>query len=185
MAGLLDSINNWLPEGGKPYRNLVFKGDTSVLTQPSQFTPMTQEDELAIALGWSPMIAGINKLNVPSSSIMDIIKNIKKAGGISIGLKAGNKPSGGYMVAPSKTSEQMLPVSDLNKQAVEQYINKNYKPLGQQNNYLGAWVNPENAQVYLDVSKNIPSQFLAKNMAKKADQEAIWDLLKMRETITK
>ena len=76
MAGLLDSINNWLPEGGKPYRNLVFKGDTSVLTQPSQFTPMTQEDELAIALGWSPMIAGINKLNVPSSSIMDIINNI-------------------------------------------------------------------------------------------------------------
>lgn len=185
MAGLLDAINNFLPEGGKPYRNLVFKGDTSVLTEPTPFTPMTQEDALSLAMGWSPMLAGINKLNVPSASIMDIIKNIKKSGGASVALKTGSKPSGGYMVAPSKTSEQMLPMSNLNKQTVEQYINQNYKSLGQPNNYLGAWVNPENAQVYLDVSKNIPSQFLSKNMAKKADQEAIWDLLNMREIRTK
>lgn len=185
MAGLLDSINEWLPEGGRPYRNLVFKGDTSVLTERTPYVPMTQDEEIALALGWSPMIAGINKLNVPSAAIMDIIKNIKKSGGASVALKTGAKPTSGYMVAPSKTSEQMLPMTDLNKQAVEQYINQNAKSLNQPNNYLGAWVNPENAQVYLDVSRNISSQFLSKNMAKKADQEAIWDILNMREIRTK
>lgn len=128
---------------------------------------------------------GINKLGVPSKDILGIISKIKSTGGDSVNLNTGARPTAGYMVAPSKTTEVMVPLADVSRQSIESYINNNAKLLRQPDSHLGAWLNSDNGNVYFDVSQNVPTQFRAIPTAKKADQEAIWDMRRMREIRTK
>lgn len=130
-----------------------------------------------------PLFAGINKMGVKSKDIMGIIKKINKTGGDSISLSDLTRPSSGYMVAPSKSTERIIPQDQLSKQAVEAYIDDFHGLLGQPGNHFGAWV--DNGDVYLDVSKNVPKQWKAKQDAVRADQEAIWDMMNMRGIRTK
>lgn len=186
LHGDMQPMKEWLGVG-KPwpkYEDVIRNSGTMTGAQKEA----AAQEAYDMALNFNPvtsvpLVAGINKMNVPSKDIMGVLKRIQKAGGDSISLNDLTRPTSGYMVAPSKSTERIIPKDKLSKQAVESYIDDFHGLLGQPGNHLGAWV--DDGDVYLDVSRNVPKQWKAKRDAVKADQEAIWDMMNMRGIRTK
>lgn len=86
-----------------------------------------------------------------------------------------------FAVSAHKDRERVVP-GQLTEAQLAQYITDNADLLSQPGKTLGTWFNPDDKQTYLDVSQVTPSREEAMQIAKGADQLAIFDL-KTFETI--
>lgn len=86
----------------------------------------------------------------------------------------GDAPSSGYMVSTDKTREQVIPLHSVTAQDIASYRAQHAEALKHPNNYLGAWVEGDNA--FLDVSTHVPELHQAMTLAKTHDQLGVFDL---------
>jgi hypothetical protein len=99
-------------------------------------------------------------------------------GGFTYSPLSQTKPITGYALSVYKGREQALPLSEVTPQALARYTKANWDLLSQENNYLGAWHNPENHQVYLDISTVVKSPEEAERLGRQHQQLAYFDLQK-------
>jgi len=105
-------------------------------------------------------------------------------GGFSIHDHIGDGPTTGYMVSMNKNTERDFAAKDLTADHIRQYQEDHADELSQAGYYFGAWHNPEDGRVYLDVSKNFKDKDEAMKAAKGADQIAIFDLSTFNSVVT-
>lgn len=99
----------------------------------------------------------------------DIILN----GGITYSLTYGN-PSKGYAVCIDPDRSEVIPVSEFNNIALQNFINLNSDLLCLPDKYVGAWVHNNN--VHLDVTTQNNVKYKAIGLGKECKQLAIYDL---------
>jgi len=108
----------------------------------------------------------------------NLLRDISKPdGGFSYNPITRTSPTSGYMVSIHKGRELVLDTKAVNGVTLATYVRDNADLLRQSNNYLGAWHNPENDKVYLDVSRHTESRAEAEALGKKHNQEAFFDLV--------
>lgn len=98
----------------------------------------------------------------------------KKNGGVTIRLD-GDIPSGGFAVAPSKTTEVKVAMNKFSRTDVDNYIKGHQELLNQPNAHLGLWVD-DAGNVVLDVSLVYDDVRDATRVALKGDQDAVFNL---------
>lgn len=98
---------------------------------------------------------------------------VQANGGASAMFGTGSAPSSGYMVSlPGR--EERIPVGLYTAQHAVDYAARNYI----KGAYLGAWLNPDDGHVYLDVSNCIGSRAEAEMFGRLRSQLAIYDVAK-------
>lgn len=99
-------------------------------------------------------------------------------GGFSYSPLTRTSPTKGYMVSIHKGRELVIDAKDLNGVKLAEYVKKNADLLLTEgsSDYLGAWHNPKDGKVYLDVSRHTFSRAKASLLGKQHDQEAYFDL---------
>lgn len=97
-------------------------------------------------------------------------------GGFSIKDHVGDGPSSGYMVSLSKADEKTYPSTIFTPEDIQEYMNQHASEINAPGNYFGAWHDPEDGNIYLDVSTNYQDYDQAVEAAKAANQLAIFDL---------
>lgn len=104
-----------------------------------------------------------------------IVNKILKDGGITLDIKTNQTLTKhyGYMIAISGC-ELTIPVEELTKKVIDEYIEDNLTILNQDRYFLGAWVNE--GLVYLDVSKFSGKLLNALWLGHFENQLAIYDL---------
>lgn len=89
-------------------------------------------------------------------------------------------PQSGYMVSPYQEREAKIPAAGLTAQAladrIDKYRRDNAALLHQPGHFVGGWLNPDDNNVYLDVSIRAKAQDEAKRLAKRHKQIAVYDL---------
>lgn len=107
------------------------------------------------------------------STPQGILTHVKENDGITVNLK-GDMPESGYVVSPSKATELKIPVDQLTEQSIADYKTKWAKELKQPNAHFGIWKDGDN--YVLDVSKVVKDFKSAMDLAKKGNQDGIFDL---------
>ena len=108
----------------------------------------------------------------------DLLRTIRKPdGGFTYKPTTKSSPTTGFMVSIYKSREKILDVGEVTGVVLAAYVRKNRDLLQKSNNYLGAWHNPENGKVYLDVSRRTESRDEAARFGKAHDQEAYFDIV--------
>ncbi len=110
------------------------------------------------------------------------VEKAVKGGGFTFHDAVGDAPSSGYMVSVAKSTEQKVPVSELDSRRVADYMAIHQQELKDPSNFLGAWVN--RGMVYLDVSRHVDDRDEALRLAKEHQQLAIYDLGSGQEIFT-
>lgn len=86
-------------------------------------------------------------------------------------------PEGGYVVAPVKSTELVIPAGDLNPQSLRQYINKHYEVFDQPGAHFGGWLDKTTDRFVLDASWVLQDRDDAVRAALWGDQDAIYDII--------
>jgi hypothetical protein len=105
-----------------------------------------------------------------------LIKDIRNGKGFSKTLR-GKSPKSGYMVALSDYRERTIPrTKNIERIGYElqEFIKANLFPL-LNGAYLGVWVTDKN--IVFDVSENLASEVLTKELGRVRKQQAIWDVV--------
>lgn len=110
----------------------------------------------------------------PSAGLLDAIK--KADGGFTYNAVTGEQPKTGYALSLHKDREQVLDAKQVSLVTLAQYAQDNRSLLGQPNNFLGAWHNPVDDKIYIDVSTVVKSATEAERLAREAHQLAYFDL---------
>lgn len=98
-------------------------------------------------------------------------------GGFTWNPKRNERRSQGVAVAPSKSTEEAHSVDDFRvrgESIVRDYVRSHAAELAEPNAHLGAWL--DQGQVYLDVSKVMPTVERAADIGRAADQIGVFDL---------
>lgn len=98
-------------------------------------------------------------------------------GGFTWNPKRNERRSQGVAVAPSKSTEEAHSVDDFSVRGdaiVRDYVRSHAAELAEPNAHLGAWL--DKGQVYLDVSKVMPTVEQAADIGRAADQIGVFDL---------
>lgn len=103
--------------------------------------------------------------------IHPLLDALKGAGGFSIHLPTGHKPTSGYMVSLAKY-ERTFPLVTLGREDLIQYIADHRIEL--QVAYLGGWI--RNDVAYLDLSINVLTLQEALHLGLSQNQQAIHDV---------
>ena len=98
---------------------------------------------------------------------------------------AGEFATGGYIVAPEKSTEQVIDQDNFNEESLTQYIINNSANLNVEGAMLGGWYNSANKQYVLDVVFAIDNEQNAVDIAIWGDQDAIFNLDTKTEIRTK
>jgi hypothetical protein len=114
---------------------------------------------------------------VPRSLLQTVIN---PDGGFTYSPTSKSSPKTGFMVSIYKSHEKVLDASEVDGVVLAEYVRKNRRLLQKPGNYLGAWHNPENGKVYLDVSRHTESREEAAHLGQKHEQEAYFDLVRGR-----
>lgn len=93
--------------------------------------------------------------------------------GITISIR-GDKPTSGFVYAPSKTTEFSVPAESFTRATLEEYVNKHYNELQKSGNYIGLW--PDEGKIYMDISRVVPDESQAVKGAIDSQQLAIYDI---------
>jgi len=108
---------------------------------------------------------------------------IAQTQGASVSFR-GNSPKTGFMVSPYKDREKVLSWSKKDKadlvSKLKEYRDANKDKLTQAGHFLGAWVN-DKGKLVLDVAQNVKDQTEAEKIGRTAKQDAIWDVVNMKE----
>ncbi len=99
----------------------------------------------------------------------------KNNNGISVDA-AGNTPTKGFAVAPSKATEVKVPVGTFTPQNIAEYKQKFANELSKPNAHFGIWNDGENW--VMDVSHVVDSKAKALTIGAKGSQDSIWDISK-------
>jgi len=99
-----------------------------------------------------------------------------KDGGFSIDVKTGHSPKSGFMVSIYPEREQKSHILSFTQHDLNQYIVANLDILLQNGAFLGGWHDPADDTVYLDVSVKSDNLVDAVLLARKHDQQAIYDV---------
>ncbi len=100
-----------------------------------------------------------------------IVEAIRQAGGVTIEWRTGQRPTHGYAVAPSETTELSLPLAALTPEVVADYAEAFRDLLALPGMCLGA--RDKDGVVYLDVSIVLADRAVAAALAQDAHQFAI------------
>jgi hypothetical protein len=117
---------------------------------------------------------------VKLDEIEKAVECLMSEGGFQYSLEEGLAQNDtGYSVALSKEYEEATPaIIRYKKSAIVEkilkYIAAHENELSKGNRYLGAWINPVNSVLYLDISQVIVSHSLAVNLSKLRDQIAFF-----------
>jgi hypothetical protein len=107
------------------------------------------------------------------SSVMDQIR--QPDGGFTVHGASGEVPLKGFAVSIFKRRETKIPVEQVRLKDIVAFARDNADLLKAEDNYFGAWHNPKDGQVYLDVSKVVPDRKTARKLARKHHQEAFFN----------
>lgn len=83
-----------------------------------------------------------------------------KEGGYSVNLPSGELPTEGLMVGRYKNTDPrnvVVAQEQFKPAIIKDMAAKNAAELAKEERYLGTWLNPEDAKVYLDVSQRFPA----------------------------
>ena len=97
----------------------------------------------------------------------------------------GEFATGGYIVAPDKSTERVIEQDKFNEESLTQYIVDNSANLNVEGAMLGGWYNSESGQYVLDVVFAVDNEQDAVEIAIWADQNAIFNLDTLTEIRTK
>ena len=118
------------------------------------------------------------------NSIERVVADAKEPdGGATLNPDLTPHRGGGYAVS-IPGHEEVVPASAFDKATLEKYIETHAAALKQPGNKIGVWHNPEDGNVYLDISQVHPTRKAAMYEAHKADQLAIYDLNKFESIPT-
>lgn len=98
-----------------------------------------------------------------------------REGGFTIKDTTGMRPHKGYMVA-IEGAEVKIPIRELTAEKIRQYRKRFADLLDDPGNYFGAWVNTEDGNVYLDISRRFLDKDKAIEFGKESNQLAIFHL---------
>lgn len=112
----------------------------------------------------------------PSAGLLDAIK--KADGGFTYNAVTGEQPHSGYALSLHKDRELVLDAKQVSLVTLARYAQDNRSLLGEPNNFLGAWHNPVDDKIYIDVSTVVKSAAEAERLARDAHQLAYFDLEK-------
>jgi len=90
------------------------------------------------------------------STMPQKIKNQTAKGGYTVNLPSGVVPNNGLMMgryANNDPRNMVIPAANLTKEDILQFAKTNKNALNNPENHLGTWKNPDDNNVYLDVSK--------------------------------
>lgn len=106
-----------------------------------------------------------------------LVNQIKQPdGGFTVHAATGKVPTTGYAVSIYKGREKVVPAQSLTLKDLVTFSAQNADLLGEANNFFGAWHNPADGQVYMDVSKVVDSPAEAEKLGQDFDQIAYFDL---------
>lgn len=98
-------------------------------------------------------------------------------GGFTYSPATGDQPTAGFALSVHPGHEKVLDIADVNLVSLAQYAKDNWTLLKQSGNYMGAWHNPDDHRVYLDVSTVVKTAHEAEALARQAHQLAYFDLV--------
>ena len=101
---------------------------------------------------------------------------LKPDGGFTYSLTTRTSPTDGFSLSLHKDREKVLDVKTLTLMDLDAFAKANSDLLRQSGNYFGAWHNPEDGKVYLDISTVVPEAAEAQRLGKLHDQIAYFDL---------
>lgn len=134
--------------------------------------------EKALAEATKVIPESVAEVNTPDG----IANFIKENDGITVDSK-GNMPTTGYSVAPSKSTEVKIPVSEFTPESIVDYKKKFAKELSKPDAHFGAWKDGEN--FVLDVFYVVSDLKKALDIAKKGKQDGIFNLDTFKTIFTK
>jgi predicted GNAT family acetyltransferase len=97
-------------------------------------------------------------------------------GGFTYNVVDATSPTQGFSVSTFPGREQIVAAEDLTDAVVAAYVEKNRDALAQPGAHLGAWLNPADGKVYLDVSTVVSSEQEARELALAHQQLAVYNL---------
>ncbi len=106
-------------------------------------------------------------------------------GGFTVHPTTGEQPTTGFVVSIYKGRENVIPVDKLTPADLVRHVRANIDLLSQDGNFVGAWHNPEDHKVYLDVSRVESDRAVAQQLAETHNQIAYFDLQKGVSVYTK
>ena len=90
----------------------------------------------------------------PSTTVGRIKNTTNAAGGYSVNLGTGETPTSGLMMGKYSNEDPRNTIGALTNALIKEHARKNTKALGEQENFLGTWLNADEAnKAYLDVSR--------------------------------
>ncbi len=100
----------------------------------------------------------------------------KPDGGFTYHPTSGTSPKEGFALSTIKGRERVLDVKDITPDALTDYVVENWDVLKGDSAHFGAWHNPADGKVYLDVSMVAKTEDEAWEQGQAADQLAYFDL---------
>src|SRR4051812_12354258 len=100
---------------------------------------------------------------------------LMRNGGITVNMQ-GVEPTEGYAYSPYPELERALPQAVVTPQVIAQYLDDNQRALSMPGNFLGAWLDTQSGNVFLDISHVGPPTPDTIADAKKQRQIALFDL---------
>lgn len=115
----------------------------------------------------------------PGGTFATLIDQISQPdGGFTMHPLTGEQPTTGFVVSVYKGSEKVIPAKSLTPVELVQFVKDNMALASQEGNFVGAWHNPKDGNVYLDISRVTQSRAEAEQLGRENNQLAIFDLQK-------
>jgi len=112
-----------------------------------------------------------------ASEFAGLLKSISKPdAGFTYHAVSHRQPKTGYALSIYKSREQLHTAKSITPADLARYVRKNSDLLAKGDHYLGAWHNPKDDKVYLDVSRVVRTAQEAERLGRDHNQEAYFDL---------
>lgn len=106
-----------------------------------------------------------------------MMANISKPdGGFTYHAVTGHQPTTGYALSIYKGHEKVLDAKTMTPKDLVKFAMANRDLLSQKDNFFGAWHNPADGKVYLDISKVVGNPQQAERLGRANNQLAYFDL---------
>ncbi len=109
--------------------------------------------------------------------LASMLKDVAKPdGGFTYSPVSDDSPAEGFALSVHKDRERVAPAAKVTAKAIWEYVDENWDLLKEDGNFIGAWHNPSDDQVYLDVSTVVGSRQDAERLGREHGQLAYFDL---------
>ena len=124
-----------------------------------------------------PELRGINE------AVQEVLALHKQAGGSAFSLYFGNQLNERlYSVSVFPDRSRIVVGQDISPEMLAAFIRANYELLSDPRCCIGTWYNVETGRTYLDVSVIVTNKRLALSLARRYNQEGIFDLFREEYT---